>query len=268
MQHVASFSGGKDSTAMVLKLLEENKPLDRIVYCDVGLDFGEQRNYIKICLRKFKEINPNIKIDIVKSEKTFEEYFYTVNTTGKRKGQIWGWPFMLGAWCNSRLKMKPLNKYFREIGEHYRYIGIAYDEPKRYERLKGNCIAPLYDLKMNECDCMQYIKEKGYRNPMYWKFLRQGCYLCPKQNLNSLRSLRYHYPDLWSHMLQLDKDSPVTFKADGTTLWELEHRFKWEDINGDENFHIQLVELDLLRGFDKEWVNLIGTKVLTEYHCN
>ncbi|RXM79594.1 reductase [Clostridium tetani] len=242
LQYIASFSGGKDSTAMILKIIELELPLDNIVFCDTGLEFGEQNNMIKICLRKFKELKPSLKIDVIKSEKTFEEYFYTVNTTGKRKGQIWGWPFMLGVWCNSRLKMKPLNKYFRLIGEHKRYVGIAADEEERYERLKSNCIAPLYDLKMTEEDCLNYIKEKGFRNPLYWKFERLGCYLCPKQNLNSLRSLRRHYPDMWKRMLQLDKDSPVPFKADGTTVWDLERRFKYEDMNTLDKYNIPLIE--------------------------
>lgn len=229
MRYIASFSGGKDSTAMILKIIELGLPLDRIVFCDTGLEFGEQYNIIRIAERKFKELKPSIEFDWIKSEKSFEEYFYTVNTTEKRKGQIWGWPFMMGAWCNSRLKMKPLNKYFSEIGKHKRYVGIAYDEPERYKRLKPNCIAPLYDLKMTENDCLEYIKGKGFRNPMYWKFERLGCYLCPKQNLDSLRSLRNHYRLLWDKMLQMDKDSPISFKADGTTLRDIENRFRYED---------------------------------------
>ena len=46
--YIASFSGGKDSTAMVLRLLREGKQLDRVAYIDTGLEFGEQRNKIKI----------------------------------------------------------------------------------------------------------------------------------------------------------------------------------------------------------------------------
>lgn len=245
MQYVASYSGGKDSTAMILKIIELGMPLDRIVFCDTGLEFGEQINIVKIAERKFKELKPNVKFDWIKPEKNFEEYFYTVNTTGKRKGQIWGWPFMLGAWCNSRLKIKPLSKYFREIGEHKRYVGIAYDEPNRYKRLPKNCLAPLYELKMTEEDCLEYVKEKGFRNPMYWKFKRLGCYLCPKQNLNSLRSLRRHYPVLWEKMLKLDRDSPVSFKADGTRLIDIEERLRKEELKYAND--IALVEPNLYR---------------------
>lgn len=36
---VCSFSGGKDSTAMLLRLLEEGVPVDVILFCDTGLEF-------------------------------------------------------------------------------------------------------------------------------------------------------------------------------------------------------------------------------------
>ena len=34
MKHIVSFSGGKDSTAMLLRMLEENMQVDEIIYCD------------------------------------------------------------------------------------------------------------------------------------------------------------------------------------------------------------------------------------------
>lgn len=36
---VVSLSGGKDSSAMLLRLLEENRPVDLILYCDTGWNF-------------------------------------------------------------------------------------------------------------------------------------------------------------------------------------------------------------------------------------
>ena len=37
--HIASCSFGKDSLAMVLRLIEENKPLDEVVFYDTGMEF-------------------------------------------------------------------------------------------------------------------------------------------------------------------------------------------------------------------------------------
>ena len=229
--YIASFSGGKDSVAMVLRLIEENKPLDRVAYIDIGLEFGEMNNMIKICERKFKELKPNLEFDYIKPDKSFEEYFYTVKKKGKFKGQIYGWPFTAGfnSWCNDRLKQRPFRRYERQFEDSIIYLGIAVDEPKRLKKLESNRRAPLAEWGMTEADCLKYIKEKGFQNPMYWKFERQGCYLCPKQNNKSLKVVRRRYPDLWEKMLRMDKDSPIPFRADGTTLQELENRFRYEE---------------------------------------
>ena len=230
--YIASFSGGKDSVAMVLKLIEKNEPLDRIAYIDIGLEFGEQNNMIKICERKFKELKPDLIFDRIKPQKTFEEYFYTVKKKGKFKGQIYGWPFTAGfnSWCNDRLKQRPFRKYQKQFeGNEIIYLGIAADEPKRLKKLESNRRAPLAGWGMAECDCLKYIREKGFWNPMYWKFERQGCYLCPKQNNKALKVVRRRYPFLWQHMLDMDKDSPIPFRADGSTLHDLEDRFRYEE---------------------------------------
>ena len=39
--HVVSLSGGKDSTAMLLMMLEKGMPVDIIIFCDTGLQGGE-----------------------------------------------------------------------------------------------------------------------------------------------------------------------------------------------------------------------------------
>lgn len=81
MKYVASFSGGKDSAAMLLLILEKKLPLDEIVFIDTGLEFEEIYDIIDGFEKRI-----NFKITRIKAEKTFEEYFYTVNKQGKHKG--------------------------------------------------------------------------------------------------------------------------------------------------------------------------------------
>lgn len=240
MKYIASFSGGKDSMAMILLILEKKLQLDEIVFIDTGLELGETYNFIKVFERKI-----GFPITRIKSKKTFEEYFYTKKKKGKNKGQIYGWPYTAGfnSWCNDRLKIKVFNKYLKTIKEEYIvYLGIAADELSRLKKLQPNRRALLAELGMTEKDCLEYINKKGFRNPLYWKFERLGCYLCPKQNNNALRSLRRHYPYLWEKMLRMDKDSPIPFRADGTTLIELERKFKYQDMNTRKNYYMDLVE--------------------------
>lgn len=40
MKYIASCSFGKDSLAMILKLLENKYPLDEVVYFDIGTEFN------------------------------------------------------------------------------------------------------------------------------------------------------------------------------------------------------------------------------------
>lgn len=43
---LASFSGGKDSTAMVLRMIELGERLDKVVFCDTGMEFPAMYDHI------------------------------------------------------------------------------------------------------------------------------------------------------------------------------------------------------------------------------
>lgn len=49
------------------------------------------------------------------------------------------------------------------------------------------------------------------------------------QGVGQLRLLRKNYPEFWALMLKWDKDSPVTFHADGHTVHDFDRRFAAED---------------------------------------
>lgn len=44
---VASVSGGKDSSAMLLRLLEEGRQVDEILFCDTGLEFPQMYDHLE-----------------------------------------------------------------------------------------------------------------------------------------------------------------------------------------------------------------------------
>lgn len=234
IKHIVSFSGGKDSMAMLLKMIENNMQIDEIVYCNImatptiGAEYPEMYEYLdKVDKYLIKTIGK--KITRLESPISFEKQFYTVKQRGKYEGKIYGFPWNLGAWCNSKLKVQTLDQYLKKQGEYISYIGIAYDEPKRFGRLAINERAPLYDWQMTEKDCLQYTKEKGLYNPLYDKFKRLGCWFCVKQGLDSLRILRHDYPEYWKMMLDWQKDSEVKFKPN-YTIQQLEERFMQEDL--------------------------------------
>lgn len=56
--HVVSFSGGKDSTAMLLKMIETGMRVDLILFCDTGMEFPAMYDHIE---KVEKYINRPIK---------------------------------------------------------------------------------------------------------------------------------------------------------------------------------------------------------------
>ena len=229
MKHIVSFSGGKDSSAMLIRMIEENWTIDDIVFINVmatpvlGAELPEMYEYIKKMERYISR-----KITVVPSAVSFDEVFHQKYEKGSWAGIIYGYPLIVGAWCNSRLKRKAIERHYKQYGEHYRYLGIAADEPKRLARLDPNCRAPLDEWGMTEADCIEFLKKRDMLNPLYEKFKRLGCFFCPKQSLDSLRILRHDYPDLWKMMLQWDLESPRHFKPD-YTVHELDLKFENED---------------------------------------
>lgn len=83
MKYIVSFSGGKDSTAMLLIMLEEGCRIDEIIYCDTGKEFPEMYEHID---KVEKYIGR--KITRLKAEKSFDYYMFEhEKTRGKNRGK-------------------------------------------------------------------------------------------------------------------------------------------------------------------------------------
>lgn len=108
------------------------------------------------------------------------------------------------------------------------YLGIAADEPKRFGQLSETKRAPLVEFGIDEELCWLYCKHEGILSPAYDIGFRGGCWFCHNQGIDQLRNLWAKYPDLWKILLKWDKDSPVSFKADGHTVHDFDRRFRME----------------------------------------
>ena len=226
MKHIVSFSGGKDSTAMLLRMLEENMTVDEILFCDTGKDFPDMSEHIKKVNTYIKE-HYNKTITKLQSEKSFDYYMFEhEKTRGKNKGKKgYGWATMRCRWCTTLLKNNVINKYLNDYEDDYvEYIGIAYDEPKRIKDKKY----PLIDWKMTEKDCLEYCYSKGFNwNGLYEHFDRLSCWCCPLKNQKELKILYTYYPELWQELKQMDEKSYNKFKQN-YSVKDLEKKFSQE----------------------------------------
>jgi len=198
--NIVSFSGGKDSTAMLLRMIELDIKVDKIVFADTGFEFPELYDYIK-------KIEKHIgrKIEFVYPKKSFKDWYYGKVTRGKTKGKVRGFPLRLYPCHWSReSKVLPLTRLGTKKDK--RFIGIAYDEQQRCHS-EGNLVYPLVEWKWTEQDCINYLNKKNLFNPLYVNFDRLGCYFCPKQNEKSIYVLWKIYPDLWKKTKFWEKEN-------------------------------------------------------------
>ena len=77
-RHIVSLSGGKDSTAMLLRMIEEQYPIDEILFCDTGMEFPDLYAHLNLVEQK-----TGYKITRLKSPLGFDYYFS--EHTPKRK---------------------------------------------------------------------------------------------------------------------------------------------------------------------------------------
>ena len=90
--YIASCSFGKDSIATILLALENNEPLDRVVFSEVMFDHekgisGEIPEHIEwvysTAIPKLEEMG--VKVDVVRAKKDYKSFF--VNAVGGGKIQ-------------------------------------------------------------------------------------------------------------------------------------------------------------------------------------
>lgn len=152
MLYFHSWSGGKDSTASVILDHIHGLPPSKIIFSEVMFDkkrgiSGELPEHIDFVMNKAKLLFESwgYTVEIVHAEKDYLDLFFHVLQRSKveeRIGKHVGW--LLGGACaaNRDLKIKPIRDYYKRLdlaGAEYRqYVGIAIDEPKRLERLRGS----------------------------------------------------------------------------------------------------------------------------------
>ena len=227
MNNVISLSGGKDSTAMLLMMLERGEPIHSVIFFDSGWEFPQMLEHIDKL-----EAYTGISIVRLVADPSFDYWMFerpVVARKGPNKGKVHrignGWPSAFRRWC-TRQKVDAINKYNKAIPDAVQCVGYADDEQHRVDRTTceveptGSCMClyeldsrrmrfPLVEWGINEAEALAYCRARGFDwGGLYDHFHRVSCFCCPLQALRELRKLRVFYPDLWARMLEMDSRTP------------------------------------------------------------
>ena len=226
-KHIVSFSGGKDSTAMLLLLLEQGKRIDEIVYYDAETwEFPQMHEHMQEVANK-----TGLPVTRLRSEKKFDYWFSEhIITKGQNKGSKgYGFPSVTRRWC-TREKTRVINKYIGSCD--VLYIGYAFDEIHRVKDLETKAkkiVYPLIEAGITEKEALQKCREYGFTwGGLYEIFFRVSCWCCPLQRKSELRKLYTHFPELWQRLQQMQDISWNSFSMDYTRIEKYAKEFEAE----------------------------------------
>lgn len=243
--HAVSLSGGKDSTAMLLLMIERDMPIDIVLTADTGMEFPEMYEHLdRIDQHLYRE--RGIHLTVLRHPKGFEWLMF--EEPKQKKSSVEnrqrlgvptygnGWPGVRVRWCTGQLKTHLINKEVNRLKGQYQalhYVGIAADEPRRIKDEQY----PLVDWGITEREALQICYDRGYDwGGLYEIYHRCSCWCCPLQRIDELRKLRTHHPELWERLREMDQRSIAQFGNNplgqfkqNWTVEQLERRFAAEE---------------------------------------
>ena len=243
-----SLSGGKDSSALLLLMIEKEMPIDCVLYADTGMEFPEMEAHIaKLDDLLFRE--RGLHITTLQHPKGFEWFMFHVPLQQERainrrleKGMPprgYGWPGMGVRWCTGQLKTHLITKEVNRLKQEknaIHYVGIAADEAERCKDDPSKRY-PLVEWGITEAQALKICYDRGFDwGGLYEIYHRASCWCCPLQRIQELKKLRHHHPELWKRLLDMDNRAreqfgpgPLGQFKQNWSVARLEKRFARED---------------------------------------
>lgn len=218
MKKIVCFSGGKDSTAMLIHLIRTEAQIDDILYVDVGdWMWDSAKDHLKQV-----EDTLDCKITILDASDEIRKGF-----------ERWGFPSVLNRWCTG-IKRTMMRDYIKDkYGEResiVQYIGYCSDEEQRTDKKLYSSYEveyPLVDANITNEDALNLCKEFGFDfGGNYEHHSHYNCWMCPLQRVNELYWIYQNEPQLWDRLrkMQMQTDGEWQYNR---PIWYFEQKF-WE----------------------------------------
>lgn len=214
-KYICCFSGGKDSTAMLIHILKNKLPLDEILYVDVGDWMWEYANtHIKLVESKL-----NVNITVLDATDELDKGF-----------KKWGFPGFFNRWCTGvkRVMMRDYLKEKYPEEEITQYIGYCSDEEKRTSKklyASYKTTYPLVEAKITTEEALQMCYDNGFDfEGVYEHHSHFNCWLCPLQRKSELKWIFENDENKWNILREIQHKCPGTFRPN-ETIFDVEKSF-------------------------------------------
>lgn len=204
MKHIVALSGGKDSTAMALKLAEVEPRDYQFVCTPTGNELEEMEQH-------WKSLGDRLGSPIIHlPNKSLEDLIQIQNCL----------PNWQMRWCTRLIKIKPFEQYVRDNTPCVVYVGIRADESGDREGVDYDSIPgvarrfPLDEWGWNLFDVLNYLESVGQTIPR-----RTDCAWCFFQTKWEWYVLWRDHRDLWMKGEHYEQITGHTFRSMNKDNW-------------------------------------------------
>lgn len=193
MKHIVALSGGKDSTAMALRLMEV-EPRDYEFICTpTGNELPDMvRHWLRLGRLLGKPLKPLL----------------TGVSLGSLIQQWNALPNWRQRWCTRVLKIEPFQQYVMANSPATVYVGIRADETDREGVEYDDRRFPLVEWGWDKAKVLGYLRDRGVEIPA-----RTDCAACFFQTLGEWWRLWKDHPDEYAEAERWERHTGHTFRS-------------------------------------------------------
>lgn len=197
--NIVAFSGGKDSTAMVLRLAEIGEPF-ACLFTATGNELPEVRRHLDAIIAR-------TGVDLI------EPANHSLDFWIREHNALPNWR---QRWCTRQIKIVPCIAYLKAHPGSTLLVGLRADEPER-EGLYGEFASYRYPLRewgWGLADVNAYVAAQGVTIPR-----RTDCALCYGQRLGEWFELWRDHPEEFARGEAYEADVGHTFRSAQRDSW-------------------------------------------------
>jgi len=225
-----NFSGGKDSSVLILLAKAINITNVELIYMISGLELPGTIDFVKEQAARFDL--PLHMIDPVRDY--MGDFAYWVRRFKYFPGRQY-------TYCSSRLKLRPARKYLRKLygRKHvYKVNGVRKAESSRRQKIYATkpFIYPDYEAsghflvepirEWTGQDVVDYLNENNFEvQKLYGEFGVSGCAWCPFYQVKIYQRILNVYPNIYDEIIELEDEIKKPSVNGGIFLHQLKDDF-------------------------------------------
>lgn len=228
--HVVWLSGGKDSTAMALRLAELHPETDwQFVCTPTGNELPDVYDH-------WERMGDMLG-------QPLERVAHPLGLAGLIEAQAM-LPSHAARWCTRMLKMQTAKAWYLKHAPCIAYVGLRADEPER-EGFWDTKIPQRYPLRewgWGLPEVLGYLQQRGVKVPK-----RTDCAWCYDQSLPDWWELWHRYPAIYEQGEQYERQLKHTFRSASRDTWpakleDLRQRFEKGDVPRNTELNLDLFD--------------------------